>query len=231
MSAAVPFGPPPPQRPRGVFAAAYLLAGSGAFWLAAAIATLFAIPQYERHHSDLAQDPSAGVGVTLLLILFATGAFAAAGTAVLLAVFDAKGRPAARVMTWILGGLAVGVALALLLLDPFTATAWHRGLMIGASVLTLVSTSVVIVLLGSRSSGGYFRGVRWARMAAARAAYAARYRPVPQYPQAPPGWTVHNPPPAPPVNLPQPFAPRPPGPPHRPPSGPPPTESGWGRPG
>ena len=42
---AMPYPPvpelvPAPQRPRGVFAAAYLLAGAAAFWLAAMAATM-----------------------------------------------------------------------------------------------------------------------------------------------------------------------------------------------
>lgn len=215
--------PPRPSRPRVVFAAAYLLAGSAAFWFASAVATLFALPEYDRHHSDLAQDPTAGTGAVLLLVLFATGAFGAAGLALLLAFLDAQGRPAARVLTWILGGFSVCVAGSLLLVDPFTATGWHHALMLGASVLTLVLVGAVVVLLALRSSGGYYRAVRMARQAAARLAYAARYGPAPAYP----GWTVYNPPPG-PVVMGQ-RAPSVPPPPPPPPL--PPREGGWGRPG
>ncbi|HEY1177072.1 MAG TPA: hypothetical protein VGF17_13025, partial [Phytomonospora sp.] len=144
-------GFPAPPRPRGVFAASYLLTGSAAFWLAAAVATLFALPQYERYAGDLARDPDAGAGAVVLLILFATGAIGAAGLAVLLAFLDERGRGPARVLTWILGAFAICVAGAFLLFDPFTVTTWHHVLMTGSSILTLVLVIAVVVLLALRS--------------------------------------------------------------------------------
>ena len=173
-----------PARPTGVLAAAYLLSGASAFWLAAAIATLFAIPQYSRFYGDLEQDPDAGTRAAFLLVTAAIFAALAAGPSILLAVLDALGRPAARVLTWIFGGLAVCVAGSILLLDLFVAIPWHRWLMTGTAVLTLVFVLATGVLLGLHSSGEYFRAARQARAArraAARLTGAPSHRPSPGY--------------------------------------------------
>lgn len=208
------------MRPRSVLVAVYLLAGMVAFWLTAAIATLFALPQYDRHHTDLAQDPTAGAGVAFLLVLFVVCAVIASGLSIPLVFLDAGGRPAARTLTWILGGVAGCIALILLLLDPFDAISWHRWLMTGTSLITVTFTATMTVLIARRSSGEYFRDVHAARQAM-RFARTARYWPVPAYGATQAGWTGNNPPPAQLRHAPQPSALQ-----HPPPlSEPPPTEN------
>jgi hypothetical protein len=183
-----------PERPPSVFAAAYLLSGASAFWLSGSIATIFAIPQYSRYYGDRQQDPVAGSLAALLLIIAALVALAAVAPSVLLAVLDAQGRRAARVLTWIFGGVAVCVAGCLLLFGVFGAIPWHRWLMTGTAVLTLVFVPATGVLLALPSSGRYFRAAREYREAHRPRARA--YPPAgPGYPPPMPGYP---PPPYPP---------------------------------
>ncbi|MGA8114844.1 MAG: hypothetical protein WCA46_14355, partial [Actinocatenispora sp.] len=146
-----------PDRPAGVSVATFLLSGAAAFWLAAAIATLFAIPQYARHVQDVEQNPDAGTGATVLLALFAFVAVSGAVIAILLAVFDAHGRTTARILTWVYAGLTVCVATVILLADPFTGVLWHHWLSLGVAVLTLALTVAVTVLLALPVATRYYR--------------------------------------------------------------------------
>jgi len=177
----IPFPPKvtAPERPREVVIAAYLLAGASAFWLAAMLATLFAMPQYERHYADLAQSPDGGVPAVMLLSATVFIGLLAVALFVLLGVLDATGRPAARVLTWVFGGLAVGAAALTLGSGAFAGIAWHRWLMNGTAIVTLAFVLAAIVLLALPRSGEYFRRSRETRQALARLAYYARYQPAP----------------------------------------------------
>lgn len=94
-----------PIRPMTLIASTYLFTGASAFWSTAAIATLFAIPQYSRYYGDLRQDADAGSVAALLLVLAAGVCVAGACVAVLLAALDAYGHTSARWLSWVYSGL------------------------------------------------------------------------------------------------------------------------------
>lgn len=170
---------PAPERPRGVFAAAYLLAGAAALWLTAMTATMFVIPQYERHYAESTQSSDGGLLAVGLLFLAAGVAVLAAALFVLLAFLDAHGRPAARVLTWVFGGLAFGAAVLILSSGMFVGISWHQWLMNGIAVVTLVLLSIALVLLALPSSSAYFRRSREHRHINAQRAHLARYGMLP----------------------------------------------------
>ncbi|MEV6495464.1 hypothetical protein AB0M20_43635, partial [Actinoplanes sp. NPDC051633] len=103
------------KRP-GDFAASLLLSGAAAVWLTAAIATLFAGPQYARHYVDLAQDPAADTRTRLVLIagvvLMMIAAAAAIGVA---AALGAVGSPVIRRLTWIFMAIVAVIAVVVML--------------------------------------------------------------------------------------------------------------------
>lgn len=169
-----------PDRPAAVSLAAFLLSGSAALWVSAAVATLFAIPEYAWHAGNAARDPAAGAVPTVLLVLFDCVAVCAAATAVLLAVFDAGGRTTARILTWVYAGITALVAALLLLTDPFAGVGWHHWLSTGVAALTLACTAAVTVLLALPPTNRYVRAVRAVRLAARR-----RWHPAPATPRHP----------------------------------------------
>lgn len=171
----VPQSIPAPERPRAVSVAAFLLVGAAAFWLAAMIATMFAVPQYERHYVELAQSPDGGLAAVMLLAFGAAIAMLAAALFVLLGALDANGRPAARIQTWIFGGLAVGAAGLILGTGVFTGIGWHQWLMNSIAVVTLCFLPSAMLLLALPSSSAYFRRSREHRRANARRLHLARY--------------------------------------------------------
>jgi len=178
-----------PRRPGSLLASLYLYAGASAFWLAAAVATLFAIPEYRRHYSDLAQSAEAGAVATLLLLLAAGLAVCGVLVTVLLTLLDGYGWSGARAMTWVYTGLSVLVAGTVVLADPFAAIPWHRWLMTGTAVLTALLLAGGAVLLAGPASGRFFREYRAARQRIAAQRRAARhrqpFRPGPAYPYPP----------------------------------------------
>jgi hypothetical protein len=192
LTAAPPARPPAPSAPPGVLAAAYLIAGAAACWISAAIAGLFAIAQYTRHYTDLRQDPSSGKAVAALFVTGAVLAVLAAAPTILLAVLDAQGRPAARVLTWIFSVVGLAVAAAVLLLDMFTALPWYRWVTAGTAVATLLFLLAGGILLMTPPAGRYFRAARDHRAAARPVPMV--YPPRPFYPAQPP----YPPPPQPP---------------------------------
>lgn len=213
---------PTPTAPTAVFVAGYLLCGAAALWLSAAIATLYAIPHYQRYYGDRAQDADAGRLAGLLLGVAVVTAVLGVGVALLLALSDARGSAGGRVLTWIFAGVAGCVSGAVLLLDLFAAVAWHRWLMTGTALLTLGFVLATSVLLALPRSTGYVRAVRQARVerrAALRLARQAagrtlRYAPPPRPYPTPgpyaqpyrwPGHPGHQPPG--PVQPPNPLAP------------------------
>jgi hypothetical protein len=154
------------RAPAGVFTAAYLFAGVAACWLSAAIATLFAVPQYGRYYENLHADPTAGGLAMLALILAAVPATLVSALAVLLAVLDAGGRPAARAWTYILAILAVVVSVTYLRSGLFAAVPWHHRMIAIVALVTLGAVVVMTVLLNLRGSRRYFRDATQRRRAA-----------------------------------------------------------------
>jgi hypothetical protein len=184
---AVPHAPAAPARPRSVLAATYLLGGAAAFWLASMIATMFAMPQYERHYTEIARTPDGGALAVFGLALTAGLALIAAALFVMLAFLDAFGRPAARVLSWVFGGLAIAVAGLVPLSEAFTGVAWHQMLMNGVAIVTLALLTAAVVLLGVPASSAYFRRSQEHRQERARLAQWARYGFVPMAPAPPAG--------------------------------------------
>lgn len=183
-------------RPGSLLTSIYLYVGASVFWLSAAIATLFAIPQYRRHYGDLAQDADAGSIAVLLLLLLAGVAVLGVAVAAVLTLLTGHGWSGARSLTWVYSGLAALVAGTLVLSDPFSAVRWHRWLMTGTAVLTVLMLAGGAVLLARPASGRFFRDHRAARQNRVARRRAAAYHQQPQrygpaypprpYPPAPP---------------------------------------------
>lgn len=171
-----------PVRPAAVALASYLLAGIAAVWLSGAGAMFFAIPHFDRAVSARTGDPVTGSLVAGLLAGAACVVVLTSAIPLVLAYFDSRGRPTARVLTWVLCSIAAVAAVVLLLGGgPFTAIPWMRGLYAAVSLLTLALSTAVVALLSRPSAAGYFRDTATVRRAS---------RPVaPRYPyQAyPPG--------------------------------------------
>lgn len=176
-----------PRRPASVQVAVWLLLGASAFWLTAAVLTLFALPLYRRHVSEATQNVDTGIVVGALFALLALIAAVAAGVNVFLATLDARGMPTARVLTWIYEGFSGVVAVAILILAFGDGpVAWHRWFLVAVAVLTLLFTSTAVVLLGRPGTSRFFRDATAARQAAFQARRAAAGS-VPWRPPAPPG--------------------------------------------
>ena len=174
-------------RPMTVFTAAFLLSGAAALWVAAAIATFFALPQFSRYYSDLRGDADAGPLIVLLLVAVSTVALLAAGVYVLLAILTANGLFTARVFTWILVALSICVAVGILILDPYQAVPWHQRLNAIVAIVTMAFAVAAVVLLVLPASRAYFRTVQENRRLRQAQALAARRPLYPQpmpYPQA-----------------------------------------------
>jgi hypothetical protein len=188
----------PPQRPGSLVASLYLVGGAAAFWLAAAFATLFAIPQYVRHYADLDQDVDAGSVAAFLLGLSAVIAIVGAAIAVLLVWLDAYGWSAARVLTYVYSGLSAVVAVALVVSHPFSGIVWHDRLMTATTVLTLLLLAGAIVMLMRPASRQFFRDYSAIRQEAANQRRAARLQQMqrfrPPYPPQPPQQRMPYPP-------------------------------------
>jgi Mycobacterium membrane protein len=119
----------------GGLTASLLLSGSAALWLAAAVATLFAGPQYGRYYVDLEQDPDASVRTGLVLVGAVFLMIVAAGAGIVLA---ALGSPVVRVLTWAFQALAAVVAVVVIVSGAPAGVTWHARYMTGTAVLTLL---------------------------------------------------------------------------------------------
>jgi hypothetical protein len=111
---------------------ALLMSGAPTLWLAAAIATLFASPQYARYYVDLQQDQRASGVVGLVLVLAVIVMMAAAGVGILVAVFGSA------VITRVFAVLAGVVAIVVMVVGAPGGVVWHARLMTGTAVLTLL---------------------------------------------------------------------------------------------
>jgi hypothetical protein len=131
---------------RGDFVASLLLSGAAALWLAAAVATLFAGPQYGRYHVDLEQDPAASTRTGLVLVGGVLVMMVAAGAAIAVAALGALGSPLARGLTRGFAGLAAVVAVVAMVAGVPDGVPWHANLMTGTAVLTLLSVATVVAV-------------------------------------------------------------------------------------
>jgi hypothetical protein len=175
----------PRRAPLSLLLAGYLLGGAGALWTSAAIATLFAIPEFSRHYSQLRGDADAGPVLAVLLVFLVAASILAAAVTIPIAVSTVAGSPVARVLAWIALVPAAFVALILLLGDPYRAVPWHQRLSTAVAIATLivcVATPVLLLRKASRAYVGQVRAARQARQAAVRAMRV----PV-QQPPYPPG--------------------------------------------
>ncbi|WP_405102346.1 hypothetical protein [Micromonospora sp. NBC_01412] len=202
---------PSPAVPGVVFAASYLFAGVAALALVAAIGTFFAIPEFSAYHSERAGDGAAGSLAAFGLVVYALLAIVFGVVCLLLAILDGQGMNPARVLTWLVGGLAVCFNVALLAVGGYESVPWYAYMTRVLAVVSLALTVGSTILLGLPASHRYFRTARLARQA--RRPRAAPPPPPPGYrpPPPPPGY---GPPPPPPG-----YGPPPPG--YRPPQPPP----------
>jgi hypothetical protein len=128
-------------------APALLLSGAPAFWLAAAIATLFAGPQYARHYVDLRQDQRASSMVGMVVVGAVVVMMAAAVTGILVAVRGTT------VTTRVFVALAGVVAVVVLLVGAPGGVAWHARMMTGTAVLTLLLLATAVAFASSGAGG------------------------------------------------------------------------------
>lgn len=175
--------PPPPRPPTTILLAAWLFAGTSAFWLSAAIATLFAVPDYAWHFAAAGGSEKAGTSVVQLVLIAVVFAVPVAAASALLGAFGARGGTGVRALTWFVGCTALGLSAILLPLSPYPAS-WHRWVMNLVAIVTVLLVAATLTLLTLRPSRAFFHATRDARLAATRAAWAARMarQPVQWYP-------------------------------------------------
>jgi len=138
------------RRP-GDVATSLLLSGAAALWLAAAIATLFAGPQYTCYHVDLAQDPDAGTRTGLVLFGAVLLMILAAAAAIVVAALMTIGSSAVRTLTRIVLAIAGVAALIVLVVGTPAGVTWHARSMTGVAVSTvLLLAAAAFVQLSSR---------------------------------------------------------------------------------
>ncbi|MGN9913838.1 MmpS family transport accessory protein [Phytohabitans sp. LJ34] len=125
------------RRPRDLVGS-LLLSGAAALWLAAAVATLFAGPQYARHQVDLQQDPGASTRTGLVLVAAVLLMMVAAGAAIAVAALGSIGSPVIRMLTWIFEAVAAVVAVVVMVSGAPAGVTWHARFMTGTAVLTLL---------------------------------------------------------------------------------------------
>ncbi|MFE3493920.1 hypothetical protein ACFXOS_12540 [Streptomyces sp. NPDC059175] len=208
-----------------MFAASYLFAGVAALALVSAVGTFFAVPEFRHRRSEEAADGAAGDLAAYGLIAFAVVTIVFGGLCLVLSLLDGRGRQAARVTTWVVGGLSVCFNVALLAAGFYDTVPWYRDMtrIVAAGMLLLILASVTLLALPA--SHAYFRSTRSTRQSA-----RTRVAPPPTLPpavhQAPPHTQQAAPPPnlpPPPTHMPapsgHPLLPpgAPPGPPHLPP--------------
>lgn len=175
--------------PATVFAGSYLFAGVAALALVGAIGALFAIPELGHYESDRARDDAAGELAAVGLVLYAAMAVVFSFLCLLLAILGGRGRPAARVLTWVLGGLTVCFNIGLLVIGPYDSVLWYRVLTQMAAWAAILLATGSAVLLALPTSHGYFRAMRAARQQQRLLHFGppSDYRP-PSHPMPPPGY-------------------------------------------
>jgi len=126
------------KRP-GDLVVSLLLSGASALWLAAAVATLFAGPQYSRYYIDLEQDPSASIQTRMVLIGAVLLMMAAAGVGIVVAALGpgSHGSPV-RMLTRAFQAVAAVAAVVVIVASAPAEVTWHARFMTGTAVLTLL---------------------------------------------------------------------------------------------
>ncbi|OBG78848.1 hypothetical protein A5700_01265 [Mycobacterium sp. E1214] len=143
----------PPTRaaasPATVFGGSYALGGIAALLISAAIAVLASIPSFRAQ-------PGGPPGP--LLVGGASALVVVAAAVVSLGVLDERGRRWARVASWVVCGVAVGAAAAVLAFDPARSVAWFAQLLQVGAVVTVILAVAAAVLLALPPSNAYFGG-------------------------------------------------------------------------
>ncbi|WP_418960474.1 hypothetical protein [Streptomyces tritici] len=147
----------PPAAPGTVLAASYLFAGVAALALVSAVGTCFAIPEFSHYRSEQAGDGTAGSLAAVALTAFAVLTIAFGAVCLLLALLDGRGKNPARVLTWIVGALAVCFNVGLLAVDAYEPVPWYAGMTRTVAVGMLLLTTGSVTLLALPSAHGYFR--------------------------------------------------------------------------
>ncbi|WP_077491034.1 hypothetical protein [Sinomonas mesophila] len=152
--------------PITVFASSYLLVGVAVLTLISATGSIFAMPEFS-YHSQRLDGEGASAATLLALILFTLLASVFTTLCLLLAYLNGRGSATGRVLTWVLGGLAMCFNIALLTVEVYEAVSWYRDLIRIVALMTLLFTLGGITLLALPRSHEYFRA---ARVRAAQAA-------------------------------------------------------------
>ncbi|MEH1014824.1 hypothetical protein V6U90_17145 [Micromonospora sp. CPCC 206060] len=167
---------PAPALPRAVFAASYLLAGVTALALVSAIGGFYAIPEFSYLKGKQAHDSGAEVLAVFGLLGFTILAIVFGGLCLLLALLSGKGSAAARVLTWLVGGVTVCFNVVLLVVGAFQSVPWYGDLTRILAVAMLLLSTGSITLLALPASHRYFRAAQAAR---------PQRRPRPPFPPPP----------------------------------------------
>lgn len=130
-----------------MFGGSYALGGVAALLVSTAIALLASIPNFRAQQ---------GGPPGFLLVGGASGLVILAAAVVSLGVLDERGRGWARVASWVVCGLAVGAAAAVLAFDPARKVAWFAGLLQLGAVVTIAVAVAAAVLLALPPSNRYF---------------------------------------------------------------------------
>ena len=171
-----------------VFAGSYLFAGVAAVALAVAVGGFLAIPDLIRWQEEWVGDGAAEMPSVLGLAVFAMSAIVFAGVCLWLSVLDGRGVNRARILTWVVGGVAIWLDIGWLGFGGYSSVPWYGAATQTAAVVMLVLAAGAVTLLVLPTSSGYFRAMRSANP-------QRRSQALPQSPPA--GPKLHGKPPAP----------------------------------
>ncbi len=153
-------------------------------------ASLFAIPTARRLAADQAQDPVAGLLVTLLLSLTGLAALVAAGVVSLVARALTRGHDL-RGVTWTLTAGAAVVTGLLVGLRPFARLPWHQEYTTATAALGLAGLVVAGWLVSRSDTRQFARAARQHRLSAAADRRAQLGQPPPPF--GPPPYSAPGP--------------------------------------
>jgi hypothetical protein len=218
-------GPERRVAPGVVLLACWLLGGVAAMRAVSAIASFYAIPEGSWQFAEAENDDSAGAAGALGLVLVGGFALLVAVIYLMLAALNARGFPAARIVTWVVAALTLCGTAPALFLDVYDTIGWYNRLTVAAGVVTVVLVVSATVLLALPSANRYYRQRR--RPVPPPYPWPGYGPPAPPPPRQWPGSPAPAPQPPGPAAPPPSSSPHPPGPvapspaPHPPSSGPP----------
>jgi hypothetical protein len=148
------------RQPGLVFVACYLLAGVAALRVVAAIAAFFAVPEFTWIYSERYGDDNRGQAMALGLVVLGVLSLFVAAIFLTLAILDGRGLNWARIITWVVGSLAVLGFAAVLAISVYDAVTWYQRLSWAVAWTSLGFVLVSLVLLTLPRAHEYYRSTK-----------------------------------------------------------------------